>query len=222
MRWLRKTERSVRFAIRPPTAMATRLTGRPPGVVRAHLNRRVVRYEPMGRFRRSPRRTRAVEFTQRRGRAPRRQRVHRSALWHGRGRYEGEYGELLLKPFIAWTRLPAVDLVTDEPDHPTVPFFARLRAPVRGRHRAARHPGLRRRRRHKLTNGRQFTDMRMPDGVAVGPMDCASISTATGGGGWPARAGHDTSHSEGERIGQIRLPSRAPTSASRRNAIDCS
>src|SRR5919205_2686864 len=89
----------------------------------------------------------------------------------GLGGYEGEYGELLLKPAVYRVDpvSGAIEMVTDEPDHPNglcfTPDYSQLYVVDTGAPRDIKVFDVADARR--LVNARQFTDMRM-DGVAVG------------------------------------------------------
>jgi gluconolactonase len=131
----------------------------------------------------------------------------------GRGGYEGDYGELLLKPAVyrADPTTGALDMVTDEPDGPNglcfTPDYSGLYVIDTGQPRDIKIYDVVDGRR--LTNGRQFTDMRL-NGVSVGPdgMRVDIDGNVWAAAGW-AGPGYDGVHifaPDGVRIGQILLP----------------
>jgi gluconolactonase len=131
----------------------------------------------------------------------------------GEGGYEGDFGELFLKPAVY--RVDAITgkiaLITDEPDHPNglcfSPDYQRLYIVDTGAPRDIKLYDVR--ETAQLVNGRQFTDMHV-NGVAVGPdgMRVDIHGNVWAAAGW-AGPGYDGVHiltPEGERIGQILLP----------------
>jgi gluconolactonase len=182
-----------------------------------HLTRRVVRYEHDGSTT-----VIADAYGGKRLNSPNDLVVHRDgSVWFtdppygtaGRGGYEGDYGELLLKPAVyrADPATGTVDLVTDEPDGPNglcfTPDYAHLYVIDTGRPRDIKIYDVV--DGHALTNGRQFTDMRM-DGVSVGPdgMRVDIDGNIWVGAGWVGEGydGVQVFAPDGERIGQIKLP----------------
>jgi gluconolactonase len=183
-----------------------------------HLNRRVVRYEHDGSVT-----VIADAFEGKRLNSPNDLVAHPDgSVWftdppygtQGVGGYEGDYGELLLKPAVyrADPTSGKLDKVTDEPDGPNglcfSPDFRSMYVIDTGQPRDIKiydvlEDGPR------LANGRQFTDMRM-DGVSVGPdgMRVDIDGNVWAAAGW-AGPGYDGVHifaPDGARIGQILLP----------------
>jgi gluconolactonase len=131
----------------------------------------------------------------------------------GVGGYEGEHGELLLKPAVYRVdpTTGETSMVTDEPDHPNglcfSPDCTRLYVVDTGVPRDIKVFDVVDGR--KLVNGRQFTDMRL-NGVPVGPdglrVDIHGNVWAAAGWAGPGYDGVHIFAPGGERIGQIRLP----------------
>jgi gluconolactonase len=129
------------------------------------------------------------------------------------GGYEGEHGELLLKPAVYRVdpTTGETSMVTDEPDHPNglcfSPDCTRLYVVDTGVPRDIKVFDVVDGR--KLVNGRQFTDMRL-NGVPVGPdglrVDIHGNVWAAAGWAGPGYDGVHIFAPGGERIGQIRLP----------------
>jgi gluconolactonase len=182
-----------------------------------HLNRRVVRYEHDGSLT-----VIADAYNGNKLNSPNDVVVHRDgSVWFtdppygtaGRGGYEGEYGELFLKPAVYRVDATSGDiaLMTDEPDHPNglcfSPDYRRVYVVDTGAPRDIKvfdvlDDG-------RLGNCRQFTDMRL-NGVAVGPdglrVDIHGNVWAAAGWAGPGYDGVHIFTPEGERIGQIVLP----------------
>jgi gluconolactonase len=217
MRWLQETGQVSTF--RSPSANSNGNTfdwqGRQ--VTCEHLNRRVVRYEHDGSVT-----VIADTFNGRKLNSPNDVVVHRDgSVWFtdppygtaGEGGYEGDFGELFLKPAVY--RVDAttgeIALITDEPDHPNglcfSPDYQRLYIVDTGAPRDIKLYDVR--DTYQLVNGRQFTDMHV-NGVAVGPdglrVDIHGNVWAAAGWAGPGYDGVHIFTPEGERIGQILLP----------------
>lgn len=217
MRWLQETGQVTTF--RNPSANSNGNTfdwqGRQ--VTCEHLNRRVVRYEHDGSLT-----VIADAYNDNRLNSPNDLVVHQDgSVWFtdppygtaGEGGYEGEFGELLLKPAVY--RVDAttgqITLMTDEPDHPNglcfSPDYKRLYIVDTGAPRDIKVYDVR--DDGQLAHGRQFTDMRL-DGVAVGPdglrVDIQGNVWAAAGWAGPGYDGVHVFAPDGARIGQIRLP----------------
>jgi gluconolactonase len=216
MRWLQ--DNGATSTLRSPSANSNGNTFDFQGRLLSceHLNRRVVRYEHDGSVT-----VIAAEYQGKVLNSPNDLVVHPDgSVWFtdppygtaGRGGYEGDYGELFLKPAVY--RVDPVSgevaMVTDEPDHPNglcfTPDYKHMYVVDTGAPRDIKifdvaDDG-------RLTSGRQFTDMRL-DGVAVGPdglrvdIDGNVWSAASGGAGYDGVLVFDP---DGEQLGQIRLP----------------
>jgi gluconolactonase len=202
LRWLQENGQVSVF--RSPSNNSNGNTFDPQGrqLVCEHLNRRVVRYEHDGSTT-----VIADAYNGKRLNSPNDLVVHQDgSVWFtdppygtaGHGGYEGDYGELLLKPAVyrADPTTGALDMVTDEPDGPNglcfTPDYSGLYVIDTGQPRDIKIYDVVDGRR--LTNGRQFTDMRL-NGVSVGPDGM--------------RVDIDGNHifaPDGVRIGQILLP----------------
>jgi gluconolactonase len=182
-----------------------------------HLNRRVVRYEHDGSLT-----VIADAYNGQRLNSPNDLVCHPDgSVWFtdpqygtaGRGGYEGDYGELFLKPAVyrADPTTGQLAMVTDAPDGPNglcfSPDYRSLYVIDTGKPRDIQVfdvlDGSR------LANGKQFTDMRM-NGVSVGPdgMRVDIDGNVWAAAGW-AGPGYDGVHifaPDGTRIGQILLP----------------
>ena len=217
MRWLQETCQVTTF--RSPSANSNGNTfdwqGRQ--VTCEHLNRRVVRYEHDGSLTVIADAYNGVILN-----SPNDVVVHRDgSVWFtdppygsaGVGGYEGEFGELLLKPAVY--RVDSITghvaMMTDEPDHPNglcfSPDYTRLYVVDTGAPRDIKLFDVL--ENGQLANCRQFTDMRL-NGAAVGPdgLRVDIHGNVWAAAGW-AGAGYDGVHiftPEGERIGQILLP----------------
>jgi gluconolactonase len=217
MRWLQETGQVTTF--RNPSANSNGNTfdwqGRQ--VTCEHLNRRVVRYEHDGSLT-----VIADAYNGKKLNSPNDVVVHQDgSVWFtdppygtaGVGGYEGDYGELLLKPAVYRVDpiTGAIAMITDEPDHPNglcfSPDYQRLYIVDTGAPRDIKVYDVS--DGGQLVNGRQFTDMRL-DGVAVGPdglrVDIHGNVWAAAGWSGPAGDGVHIFTPEGERIGQILLP----------------
>jgi gluconolactonase len=216
MRWLQ--ENGATSTLRSPSANSNGNTfdwqGRQLSC--EHLNRRVVRYEHDGSLT-----VIAADYQSQVLNSPNDLVVHPDgSVWFtdppygtaGKGGYEGDYGELFLKPAVYRVDPVSGEVakVTDEPDHPNglcfTPDYKRMYVVDTGAPRDIKifdvaDDG-------RLSNCRQFTDMRL-DGAAVGP---DGLRVDVDGNVWAAAsggAGYDGVHvfaADGQRIGQIRLP----------------
>jgi gluconolactonase len=217
LRWLQENGQVSVF--RSPSNNSNGNTFDPQGrqLVCEHLNRRVVCYEHDGSTT-----VIADAYNGKRLNSPNDLVVHQDgSVWFtdppygtaGRGGYEGDYGELLLKPAVyrADPTTGALDMVTDEPDGPNglcfTPDYSGLYVIDTGQPRDIKIYDVVDGRR--LTNGRQFTDMRL-NGVSVGPdgMRVDIDGNVWAAAGW-AGPGYDGVHifaPDGVRIGQILLP----------------
>jgi gluconolactonase len=182
-----------------------------------HLNRRVVRYEHDGSVT-----VIADAYKGQRLNSPNDLVCHPDgSVWftdppygtRGVGGYEGDYGELFLKPAVyrADPATGALEMVTDEPDRPNglclSPDYRSLYVIDTGKPRDIKIYDVG--DGSHLANGRQFTDMHL-NGVSVGPdgMRVDIDGNVWAAAGW-AGPGYDGVHifaPDGTRIGQILLP----------------
>jgi gluconolactonase len=217
MRWLQETGQVTTFRNPSGNSNGNTFDWQGRQVTCEHLNRRVVRYEHDGSLS-----VLADTYDGKKLNSPNDLVVHRDgSVWFtdppygtaGEGGYEGDFGELLLKPAV-YRVDPAtgqVAMMTDEPDHPNglcfSPDFTRLYVVDTGAPRDIKVFDVR--DNGQLANGRQFTDMHM-NGVAVGPdglrVDVHGNVWAAAGWAGPGYDGVHVFTPEGERIGQIRLP----------------
>jgi gluconolactonase len=182
-----------------------------------HLNRRVVRYEHDGSVT-----IIADQFNGQRLNSPNDVVAHPDgSVWftdppygtRAVGGYEGEYGELFLKPAVyrADPTTGTLEQFGDDIDEPNglcfSPDFSSMYVVDTGKPRDIKIFDVLDGRR--LTNARQFTDMRV-DGVSVGPdglrVDIDGNVWAAAGWAGPGYDGVHILAPDGARIGQILLP----------------
>jgi gluconolactonase len=217
MRWLQETGQVTTFRNPSSNSNGNTFDWQGRQVACEHLNRRVVRYEHDGSLS-----VVADAFDGQKLNSPNDVVVHRDgSVWFtdppygsaGRGGYEGEFGELFLKPAVYRVDPTTgnISMITDEPDHPNglcfSPDYQRLYIVDTGAPRDIKVYDVR--NDTQLVNGRQFTDMHL-NGVAVGPdglrVDIHGNVWAAAGWAGPGYDGVHVLTPEGERIGQILLP----------------
>jgi gluconolactonase len=217
MRWLQETGQVTTFRNPSGNSNGNTFDWQGRQVSCEHLNRRVVRYEHDGSLT-----VIADAFNGQKLNSPNDVVVHRDgSVWFtdppygsaGVGGYEGEFGELFLKPAVyrVDSTTGRITLITDEPDHPNglcfSPDYKRLYIVDTGAPRDIKAYDVR--ETDQLVNGRQFTDMHL-NGVAVGPdglrVDIHGNVWAAAGWAGPGYDGVHVFTPEGERIGQILLP----------------
>jgi gluconolactonase len=217
MRWLQETGQVTTFRNPSGNSNGNTFDWQGRQVTCEHLNRRVVRYEHDGSLT-----VIADAFNGQKLNSPNDVVVHRDgSVWFtdppygtaGVGGYEGEYGELFLKPAVyrVDSTTGQITLITDEPDHPNglcfSPDYQRLYIVDTGAPRDIKVYDVR--GTQQLVTGRQFTDMHLK-GVAVGPdglrVDIHGNVWAAAGWAGPGYDGVHVFTPEGERIGQILLP----------------
>ncbi|MBV9133635.1 MAG: SMP-30/gluconolactonase/LRE family protein [Chloroflexi bacterium] len=217
MRWLQETCQVSTFRNPSGNSNGNTFDWQGRQVTCEHLNRRVVRYEHDGSLT-----VIADAYNGKRLNSPNDLVVHRDgSVWFtdppygtaGEGGYEGDFGELLLKPAVYRVDATSgqITMITDEPDHPNglcfSPDYNRIYIVDTGAPRDIKVYDVR--DNGQLANGRQFTDMRL-DGVAVGPdglrVDVHGNVWAAAGWAGPGYDGVHIFAADGVRIGQIRLP----------------
>jgi gluconolactonase len=217
MRWLQETGQVTTFRNPSGNSNGNTFDWQGRQVTCEHLNRRVVRYEHDGSLS-----VIADAFNGHKLNSPNDVVVHRDgSVWFtdppygsaGEGGYEGDFGELFLKPAVyrVDSSTGNIALITDESDHPNglcfSPDYRRLYIVDTGAPRDIKVYDVR--ETDQLVNGRQFTDMHL-NGVAVGPdglrVDVHGNVWAAAGWAGPGYDGVHVFTPGGERIGQILLP----------------
>ena len=217
MRWLQETGQVTTFRNPSGNSNGNTFDWQGRQVTCEHLHRRVVRYEHDGSLS-----VIADAYDGKKLNSPNDLVVHQDgSVWFtdppygtaGEGGYEGDFGELQLKPAVYRVdpTTGQVAMMTDEPDHPNglcfSPDHKRLYVVDTGAPRDIKVFDVL--DNGQVAHGRQFTDMRL-NGVAVGPdgLRVDVHGNVWAAAGW-AGEGYDGVHvftPEGERIGQIRLP----------------